>query len=213
MRALLASALTLAAASAAPSSCCAFGGNGAATLLGTAIINVAPQATTENQAMSILLALDPNPEDSVVIAALNSTDTTSPVETSTAGWMITGNSTSQTMFTWRYVDGRISCTTASAPAPERYVQSFVLCAGVAGSMFENYVSSSTYGSTNVNVYQQDAPGYSYGYFAEEALGCMPNYILSPNSPFGSGAMSFNLFGGSATAPPQNWKQPPKACGY
>jgi hypothetical protein len=42
---------------------------------------------------------------------------------------------------------------------------------------------------------------------------MPNYILSSNSPFGSGAMSFNLFGGSAAAPPQNWKQPPKACGY
>jgi hypothetical protein len=110
-----------------PEACCAFGGNGAAILSGKATVSL-PTASGAfvPQIVPAVLASDGSSFSGVILNG------TSP-DSSSAGWIVSGNSTGQTIIVWTANPGAPpTCSRASAP-PTSYVPTFAFCNG-AGSL-------------------------------------------------------------------------------
>jgi hypothetical protein len=197
------------ATAAAPQPCCAFGGNGAATLIGNSVLafptdsssapSLYPLAMTVSgddaaeQYVSFLVA----PEDGNSMASL-------------AGWLITGNATGQTIYVWRNVSGTPECSSASAASPEYYVPSFSLCAG--SGLFSRFEQTYKVGSAGVfNMFGQVGSSGAVAAFASFSSGdCAPVFVQGFQSPWGTGAFQFTVLEGGAGAN-ANWGQPPSFC--
>lgn len=184
--------------------CCAFGGNGAATLLGVGTITLPGHTQTSTQLPVAVVSsgITAAPFISIVFAPK-----TSP-EDSLLGWFISQNVTAQTLYVWSNTTGTPTCSTASVALPEFYVPGFSQCSGAAhGALWSKFSGDYNLGKNAPVEQWSTIRGDSTAAFLP-SQGCTPVYMSSANNPFGTGAFSISFQSGDSGAP--SWK-PPTYC--
>jgi hypothetical protein len=135
-------------------------------------------------------------------------------EKTTAGWIISANSTAQTMTFWSNAtaESGIRCYQGSVLPPDSYVPGFAICPGVAsGSLFPVFGTNFSIGPLPMNIYLQ--PSGSQMSFSAASEGCAPANLIAGGTPLGGGAFSAMIITGTAGAPPASLGVPPAACGF
>ena len=196
-------------------SCCVYNGNGFATLFANSVITLpdinGQSGTGASLVTSSLGSGTATNGDTFISVLIGSTES---VEESIAGWIITSNSTGQTLTLWYNTNqnGRTPiCSRTFAAFPESFVPSTNLCCGKEGSTFSDYISSYMQGSTKVSWFGMNKTTSSM--IAVTTDSCVPVTVLAPSSPLGGGAFSFAIQGGSPQAAPSSWAVAPILCGY
>ena len=196
-------------------SCCVYNGNGFATLFANSVITLpdinGQSGTGASLVTSSLGSGTATNGDTFISVLIGSTES---VEESIAGWIITSNSTGQTLTLWYNTNqnGRTPiCSRTFAAFPESFVPSTNLCCGKEGSTFSDYISSYMQGSTKVSWFGMNKTTSSM--IAVTTDSCVPVTVLAPSSPLGGGAFSFAIQGGSPQAAPSSWADAPILCGY
>jgi hypothetical protein len=196
-------------------SCCVYNGNGFATLFANSVITLpdinGQSGTGASLVTSSLGSGTAINGDTFISVIIGSTES---VEESIAGWIITSNSTGQTLTLWYNTNqnGRTPiCSRVFAAFPESFVPSTNLCCGKEGSTFSDYISSYMQGSTKVSWFGMNKTTSSM--IAVTTDSCVPVTVLAPSSPLGGGAFSFAIQGGSPQAAPSSWADAPIVCGY
>lgn len=201
--ALLTRSLTVTATP--PSPCCAYGGSGAATLFGNAVLDL--QTGKGAEVVSMLFGIDPVSSTSSVI--VNSTDP----EKSVAGWIIGQSGSVQTLTFWNgnVEGGAPVCKQVQLKAPESFIPGFLMCPGISvSSLFPVFGASYTAGTASFDMYLQPGTGF-IGSFLNATEGCAPVSMLAGGSPLGNGAWSVSFLSGTAARPPAAWLSPPSFC--
>jgi len=182
-----------------PSPCCAYNGNGAATLHG--IINVANiNGFPEPMVLDAWAGGDGVTYNAVLING------TTP-DNSIAGWVISNNATHQ-IFTV-YNDG--ICHSSSTPLATPWVKSFGFCGGLPQGNFvtpiggysnplDTYIWATSYSNNP-----------SFMSFTSKENACAPQFLLSTTSPLSGGSLSISFIAGSSETPPSSWSQTPSYC--
>ena len=206
---LAAASLTAVPAAASSASCCAYGGNGAAEIMGvgTALL---PTTTISNFLPVMFGATGPskNPFVGVLLAPV-----TGP-EDSLAGWMIMPNRTTggQTLVAWTNLEGQTpQCFRGYTQPGESFTPGYSMCFGssIPGAMFPFANGSYPLPGVGlpVTMYNQ-ADGSGADVRARISVAdqnCSPVFLASINTPFDTGAFSVSVEVGAATAP--NWGLP------
>ena len=133
-------------------------------------------------------------------------------EASTAGWIMRENATSQTMLLWSQGagGGAPSCG-QSTVTPHGYLPSMNLCFGESGA-YPDYIASYSVGGV-LPASWWGINGTASALFSVTDAGCSPVSMLSPGTPFGTGAFGLDVQGGGPAAAPAAWAEAPSACGY
>ena len=213
LSALLALVAVAPALSAPPAACCLYGGTGAATMLANGIITLPGRAAqTQTVALGAGTVANGDAFVAVIVGSQNGP------ESSTAGWIVSENATSQTMTLWSQGAGGGGGGGGGAPtcgrssvAPHGYMKSLSLCFGEAGA-YPDYISSYMVGGS-LPASWWGINGTASALFAVSDADCSPISMLSPGTPFGTGAFGLDVQGGGPAAAPAAWAEAPAACGF
>ena len=204
-------ALAASAASSAPfPPCCAYGGSGAAVVLGAGVLNAFSPAAGDNApagpnaASSMAIGVSPSHLFTAILFAA-----ASGPDDAQAGWIVTSNQTHDVLFTFTNAsEAGPRCTAGVAPRGA-FVADYRLCGG-PGSLFpiaaRDYLLTPT---TRVGVFAQANEGTTLG-FADESA-CAPVSLIGASSPLGTGAFSMNFESGVPAEPPLTGSAPPSYC--
>jgi len=200
----------------AQSPCCVFNGQGAATITGTGIITLPGSNGQPNTGGSLApIAIGAGTSASGDLFTSVIVGSTQGVEDSLAGWIITANSTGQTLTLWYGTneEGQTpTCDRVYVNFPESYIPSTKLCCGSgSGGTFTDYVDSYMQGQTRVSWFGMNKTSSSLIAVTEGE--CVPVTVLSPSSPLGGGAFSVAVIGGGPEPAPAAWAEAPAACGF
>ena len=201
---------SLGAKSAAPPPCCAYGGAGAMFAMGDGSFPVpAVPGATDGRPVLVPLAIavsGPGAASWVTVLV----DPTSGPSDALAGWLITENSTAQTMYVFSNIPGQgPQCKASSVAPPNAYVAGFSMCTGGASALFSQYQRSWPISSLVANMYNQDNLNTSALTITGATQGCEPISFMGLDSPFNTGAWIINIEEGQAAAP--GWGKPPAYC--
>jgi hypothetical protein len=205
---LLSACLAAAALAAPPAACCLYGGQGAATMVANAVISLPGRpASLESAVLGAGAAANGDAFVAVIIGSENGP------EASVAGWVIRANASSQTMTLWSAPagGGAPTCGRSTVSAPDVFMPHVELCFG-AGAAFPDLVNSYTVGGA-LPASWFGMNGTTSSLFSVSDAGCAPISLLAPNTPFGTGAFSLDVQGGTPDAAPAAWAEAPAACGY
>jgi hypothetical protein len=196
--------------------CCLFGGDGGVTMIADGVITL-PDVNGQPGTSATLAPISvgsgtSSSGDSFVSIIIGSTK---GVEDSLAGWIITANSTGQTLTLWYGLneEGRTpTCSRSSAAYPDSFVSSTKLCCGSGNDgTFTDYIGSYMQGSTAVSWFGMNKTSSSM--ISVTNGQCIPVTLLSPMSPLGGGAFSLSIQGGGPEPAPSAWADAPSACGF
>ena len=205
-------AIFTAAVTLAQPSCCPYNGDGSVVLNGDAIIAL-PSADTINRASIENATLIIHNGRSVAVI-LNATK--AGAEGSGAGWVITGNETSQTLSFWYNATAPtgIVCYRTTVALPDSFVVGFSACTGDNTGTFPHYSGSySPSPGLDVELWSDKAGVASSTMgFVSTGTQCDPLTLMASGNPFG-GSWSVSVRHGSATPAPASWSVPPKACNF
>lgn len=211
----VAAVVAAAVASAEPEPCCAFGGDGSVTLYGTAVVNAAP-GSASGRAGLYTFAGGLDATNQVQVALIGSIQAS---EKSIAGWIISANSTAQTLTFWaNNTDGSAPyCYSTSLPSEAgKFIGGFSCCGGPHSgpgngtSTTPTWTTTYQIGSVDFNVYQSlDLQIMST--FLGSSAGCGMTDLTVATTPFGGGALAAQITGGAPNPPPADWTHPPSFC--
>ncbi len=206
MRSLATAAAALVSADAA-SSCCAFGGSGSATLMGTGtyVFPTTPAEGRISNFVPIAVGASGNGAKNPFVGILMA-PTTGP-EDALAGWLIMPNKTTggQTLVAWTNLPGEDqTCNRAFTDEGETFTPGYSLCFGAPNGLFP--FPNGTYalqGVGPVTLYQQAADGRARA--SVSSNDCSPIFLAALNTPFNTGAFSVSFEEGTTDAP--SWGLP------
>lgn len=220
--------LVLGVASAA-AACCAFGGSGASTIYGISTVSAFPGANFAT-IYSVLAGTDGATFLSVGVNA-----TSSPAQ-SLEGFIITSNSTGQTLTFWANNSAVTTpyCYSTSVAYPDSFLPGFQFCQGASSGegaedaenrtergvgsqanpaakpLFATHMSDYPLGKVTFSLYESTNKAVLAS-FLPSTQGCGLNSVWMGGAPFGGGALQITVTGGVPVAPDASWAQPPTFC--
>lgn len=203
--------------------CCAFGGTGASTIYGVSTVSAFPGAAF-NTIYSVVAGTD---GATFLSVGVNSTS----IESSLEGFIITSNTTGQTLTFWANNSAVTTpyCYSTSVAYPDSFLPGFQFCQGSGASgaenststvsaqanpaatpLFATHLSDYPLGKVTFSLYESVTKGVMAS-FLPSSQGCGLNAVWLGVSPFGGGAMQITVTGGVPVAPDASWAQPPFFC--
>jgi hypothetical protein len=206
---VLALVLPALAAAAPFPACCAYGGKGAAVVLGAGSLNAFPPApggvapSGPVYAAPMAVGVSPSRSFSAILFGAE----TGP-EDAAAGWIVTSNKTHDVIFVFANMTaGAPTCQAGVAPRGTM-VGEYALCAG--SGLFPTFDHAFSLATLAVGAFTQTAKSTTMS-FGGDATECAPVSLLGNYSPFGTGSWSINFESGEAVEPPASWSAPPSYC--